>query len=191
VTLELCPEVDSEGLDRIFEFTGWSTDDDTSCVGVGAAVNQQLLGMGATQLDVLRRAIDLVPKQLLGIDAYVAASFEWLSADKAEPGLGANWWANNEALCKGATKRFPSAEEHLSARVPPNGTEPWAAVPFGTLALALEVISDGDDAALAIRGLLDAVTFAPRLVTRDLVLSLVLLRAPRTANQDAPLEAMT
>jgi hypothetical protein len=63
----------------------------------------------------------------------------------------------------------------LEARVPPNGTEAIAALPLVVLTAALETISDTKNASLATKALIDAVSFAPKLVRHDLVLALALL----------------
>jgi hypothetical protein len=172
---DLSERRDVDRSERIREFTGWDPDDPAAGIPVGTAVQQVFLGMDAHQLDALERAVGLLPRDLLSIDSYAAATFEWLVADKASPRTAEHWWSRHRSIARGADEKYAFAAAHLEARVPPAGTERWAVLPEVTLAAALELVTGGMDTVIARRALMQAIEFAPRLVARDLVLARALL----------------
>ena len=171
--LELADPTDPERAARIDEFTGWNPLECT-VPPTGEPVSQLYLGMPVDQMAEFRRHLDLIPGRVLGLDELVAAQLEWLVAEKQAPGTARQWWYDNRRLARTAIDFSDLAERHLLARRPPPGTEDWAAVPHLTLFASLVVVLDLDIAPAAARVLQDAARFAPRLVTRDLVLAQVI-----------------
>lgn len=153
-------------------------------IPVGEPLSQVHIAMPAPQLSQIRQHLDLVPDQMLGIDSLVAAHFEWLQAEKEHPGCATSWWHANKSLLKSAIDLPSQAHSHLQARVPPRGTEPWAALPQLTLQAALMCVLGHDDSAIAARALHSATQFAPRLVRRDLTLAHYLVALDRRRVQE-------
>lgn len=174
IRFDLTDPLSGEQAARCEEFLGWAPDADDS-VPVGAPVDQQFAAIGADTLEHIAASIDLLPRRLLDIDSLVTANFEWLLAEKRGKVDVRNWWLRADRLASRLVDPGPLLAEHLAHRVPPKGTMDWAAVPFATLALSTLVVTDHehrDDAVLLLR---EAFAWAPKLVTRDIVLASLLI----------------
>jgi hypothetical protein len=161
---------------RCDEFLGWAPDLARDDIPTGGAVNQALVGIDAAQLEEIQRWMELVPQNILSFDALAAANFEWLLAEKRgseEPG---RWWSQSSWLIERLGRSSNLIERHLKARTPSRGCVDWAALPVATLAAAIHVVRPTEHRAAAARALRRVAAFAPRLVTRDLVLALALVR---------------
>lgn len=181
--LDLSPEADAAADARAREFLGWDPGDGVEAIVTGASIDQLFVGMSEEQLRAIRRSIELVPGRLFELDAWVLANFEWLLAHKAQTFDAPAWWQKADFLVD-RLGRIGSGQValHLAAREPPLGTEPWAALPQATLAAAIHIVADSPEVPMARRALAEVVTFAPRLVTRDLALARALMldaAAPR------------
>jgi hypothetical protein len=75
---------------------------------------------------------------------------------------------------------------HLRARLPREGTLAVAAVPLVVLSAAAWVVTADGPTDDAVRALWEATAWAPRLVTRDLVLASALLRTERIGLAPGP-----
>ncbi|HEV8573718.1 MAG TPA: hypothetical protein VGR43_03320 [Dehalococcoidia bacterium] len=134
---------------------------------------QNLLALPLEHLRGLQSAMDLVPGALLTADEYVAAGFEWLALGRIE-GRCERWWERHCSLQAYARGTTGEIRAYLAARSAPPGVSAWAALPELTLVAALGLLSDAANGH-ARAALLDAVTFAPRLIAFDLALARVLL----------------
>lgn len=178
LAMDLTEQPDPDQQERIASHTGWSPGESPDVsLTVGQAIEQRYLGMDADTLAMIRQRIDLVPRNALDLDTYVAANFEWLAADKETPETAVRWWRNSCRIPGDVENDFPAARTFLDARVPPRGTEKWAALPHTVLGLCIRLMSGGPDTTQVSQALLDAAAFAPRLVEHDLVLAQVLAHA--------------
>ena len=170
--LDLSSKPDEAAAARAREFLGWDPSDGAEMISTGAPVTQLFVGMSEEQLRAVQRSSELVPGRLLELDAWVVANFEWLLAHKAKTGDPEAWWREAAPLVSRlSTAQAATVDAHLAAREPPPGTEPWAAFPQATLAAAMHVVTESPAVAEARRALAEAVAFAPRLVTHDIVLA--------------------
>ncbi|MDQ4107667.1 MAG: hypothetical protein M3138_02525 [Actinomycetota bacterium] len=176
--LDLSSKPDEAAAARAREFLGWDPSDGAETISTGAPVTQHFVGMGDDQLRAIQRSSELVPGRLLELDAWVLANFEWLLAHKAKTGDPEAWWREAARLVDHLTAPAAILVAHLDAREPPPGTEPWAALPQATLAAAMHIFFDSSAVPEARRALAEAVAFAPRLVTHDLVLARALTLDP-------------
>jgi hypothetical protein len=134
-----------------------------------------MLGKSEDELEAMRHLLELVPKELLALDALVAANLEWLAALSAKRALVETWWLTHQAF---AGARFDAPIEALpffEARDAPPNTQAIAALPAATLGASLEAVSESNRALAAQLALLEALAFAPKLVVRDLVLALTIM----------------
>jgi len=173
IRFDLTDSLSGEQAARCEEFLGWAPDADDS-VPVGAPVDQQFAAIGADTLEHIAASIDLLPRRLLDIDSLVTANFEWLLAEKRGKVDVRNWWLRADRLASRLSNPGPLLAEHLAHRVPPKGTMDWAAVPFATLALSTLVVTDHEHRHDAVLLLREAFAWAPKLVTRDIVLASLL-----------------
>lgn len=173
IRFDLTDHLGGEQAARCEEFMGWAPDSDDS-VPVGAPVGQQFVAIGADTLEHIAASIDLLPRRILDIDSLVTANFEWLLAEKRGEADVRNWWLRADRLASRLVDPGPSLAEHLAHRVPPRGTMDWAAVPHATLALSTLVVTDHERRDDAVILLLEAFEWAPRLVSRDIVLASLL-----------------
>jgi len=174
--LDIDRDPPAERAARCDEFLGWSPDDDPEAIPLGEPATQAMMGAEAAQLEQIQRSIELVPQQLLRLDALVAANFEWLLADKTGRAKPARWWSRTRWLV-GRLDQLPDVvARHLEARRPGSRCVEWAAFPEVTLATAIHVVTGSGDHAAATRALLEAAEFASSIVIRDLVLAVALLR---------------
>jgi hypothetical protein len=161
------PEVDA----RIEEFTGW---DPTTGQPppFGEPLTQLHVAIGVDQLQAILRAADLLPKQILTLDALVAGHFEWLIAEKSGSHPSpSSWWNEHKHLMNAPIDIGNLASEALAARVPDRGTGSLAWLPRLSLFAALAAVTGAETASHAKAALKQAVLFSPRLVRRDLVLA--------------------
>ena len=170
--LDLSPKPDEAGAARAREFLGWDPTDGAEMINTGEPVTQLFVGMSEEQLRAVQRSSELVPGRLLELDAWVLANFEWLLAHKAKTGDPEAWWREASPLINRlGTDQAATLAAHLAAREPPPGTEPWASLPRATLAAAMHIVVETSAVPEARRALAEAVAFAPRLVTHDMVLA--------------------
>ena len=176
---------DSTRLDRLHEVLGWEPA--TLALPRGEPITQLWTGIDADQLRDIQRSIELVPNRVLSQDALIAANFEWLMAQKTEQHLKLDaWWHEHRSSARVPYQYEIVAAPHIEARTPPPGTVNWAAIPCVTLAAALTVAALGEQhTTSAVRTLLSAARFAPRLVARDLVLARVLVASVPSGEADA------
>jgi len=167
------------GGERAREFLGWDPEAEDTEIFVGEPVDQKWIGMRADDLRHIQRMVEVLPKRLLSSDALLPANWEWLLAHKDSPALVEGWWREARTLAD-PIESNSLVETHFAARQPPTGTQLIARIPQATLGAALHVVRDSPRSAEAARCLMDAAAFAPRLVTRDLVLARLLVLQSRT-----------
>jgi hypothetical protein len=170
--IDLGADPSPDASSRIKEALEWTPEDGASGLFAGEPVDQAVAGRPLELLTILRDAIDLVPKSILDSDTLVAANFEWLIAAKQGSNVVEQLfhrWTHARFEPDGLSREM---ERHLAARQAPRGTEAWASFPKLTLAAALSFT--GSRSGNARDFLLQAAEIAPKLVTRDLVLAVVL-----------------
>lgn len=160
---------------RLREALEWTPADGAAAIFAGEPVDQTIAGRPAELLVMLRDAIDLVPKSIVDKDTLVAANFEWLIAARSGTFDVEHFyqqWA-------GTKLRLPPLSTdmalHLERRKAAKGTEAWASFPLLTLEAALSLTAPGIKDRNAHDLLWEAAEFAPKLVSRDLVLAAALL----------------
>ncbi len=137
--------LDERVADRCRLHLGWLPGDpiDPS----GARVRQLELKAPAQQLRDLRFTLGLRPAGLLDPQTRMLGTFDWLLAEHErsvrddERGPRA-WFFKHQGLLSLESAAVPDnildlIRQHLEARMPPYGTEPWAAVPAMLLAAAV------------------------------------------------------
>ncbi len=174
-------EVDDDEArhDRIHSATGWVPTDVLD--PVGEPVSQMFVGVDLEQLQTMSRSMELIPREVLGLDRYVEATFEWLiNARRASSNPVELWMQRHRDLVRRSASDYLFAAEHLVRRTAPQGTAPWASFPRVTLACAISSAVGDEDHFAARQALMDATEFAPKLVERDLVLgrALAAINAP-------------
>ncbi|MDY7104058.1 MAG: hypothetical protein S0880_22980 [Actinomycetota bacterium] len=183
--LELRQPLSRDAADRCERFCGWRPNlagADPS-PAAGEPVDNAALGRNRAGLDALRRAMDLAPSPWLALDTLVGAHLEWLGNRAAEPDRVDGWWRTWRSLDP-PTHRALAA--HLRAHRPDEGTLDTAGIPLAVLSAAAWVVTDDGPTTEAVRALWEASAWAPRLVTRDLVLASALLRTERVACAPGP-----
>jgi hypothetical protein len=140
-------KLDEHAADRCRLHLGWEPDGDRVDPG-GAQVRQLELRAPADQLRAIRFVLGLKPASLLDPDTRRLATFDWLLAQhdadvKDDEGGPWSWFARHRALLEPDGVEAPVGvlsvvEDHLVARMPPYGTEQWAAVPALLLAAAVQ-----------------------------------------------------
>ena len=177
---------DESAAARCETFLGWTPDTQSLPTG-GARVDQAFVAMGRDMLKEIRRSLGLLPTPLLDACELQAATFEWLLAahaydadDNASP---RGWYFTKRRLLRESLSGSPlfreAVEEHLKHRLPPRGTEEWAAVPVVTLVAAAHIVAGTRASRDALLALDEALEWAPRLVAHDLLLVTVLLQLAR------------
>jgi hypothetical protein len=174
--MELEEGASSQQDARCDEFLGWAPDLAWDEIPTGGPVNQALVGIDAAQLEEIQRWMELVPQKILSFDALAAANFEWLLAEKRGSGKPGQCWSQSSWLIERLGRSSDLIERHLEAREPSKGSVDWAALPVATLAAAIHAVRPTEHRAAAAHTLRRVAAFAPRLVIRDLVLALALVR---------------
>lgn len=149
----------------------------------GGRVDQREAGRAVTELHQLRRMLALVPSAALDSASVQLACFEWLAVeidDEREPQAPtpSAWFDRFGHLVEQLPAELPDAvRAHIDGRARAEGTIWWADFTQAVLAAGLHlVMADGNRGGAAM-ALSNAVSFAPRLVTHDVLLATTLLRA--------------
>ena len=140
-------KLDDHAADRCRLHLGWEPGGDDLDPG-GARVSQLELQAPAEQLRDLRFTLGLKPVSLLDPETRMLGTFDWLLAQhdadiKDDPSGPRAWFARHQRLLALDGVEMPAGtrpvvEEHLAARMPPYGTEPWAGVPAVLFAAAVQ-----------------------------------------------------
>jgi hypothetical protein len=157
---------------RCEELFGWEPED--GGIEPGGPVEQVLLGKTAEDLRDIRDASRLSPVHLLDLDSYALGNFEWLLVALARESAVTKWWEEHSPLLSTLPSLTDKANQHFAKCRPPGGTEDWASFPGAVLAAAFHVVYHSPDFPKAVVALWEAMAIAPRLVTRDLVLAVIL-----------------
>jgi hypothetical protein len=149
----------------------------------GGRVDQRMAGRAVTELRQLRRMLALVPDAALDSASVQLACFEWLAVqvdDERAPQAPtpSAWLGRFGHLVEQLPVDLPDAVgAHIDGRARAEGTIWWADFTQAVLAAGLHlVMADGNRGGAAM-ALSNAVSFAPRLVTHDVLLATTLLRA--------------
>lgn len=164
---------------RCETFLGWVKDDGPP-PAAGGQVSQLEMTLPAQVLQDLRRELGLQPAGLLDPAELQSATFEWLLAqaqsDDGDDGSPRDWYYRWRRLLRSPVPANirDSLATYLAARLPAAGSFEWGALPAVTLMAAAHLTTRMRFASLGVSALDEALQFAPRLVTHDLVLSIVL-----------------
>ena len=184
---------DEAAAARCETFLGWTPPSEDLPAG-GGRVDQAFLAMSRDMLQEIRRSLGLLPTPLLDGCELQAATFEWLLESHAYDGddiaSPRGWYFAKRRLLReplgGAPESFVEAvKEHLKARLPPRGTEQWAALPGVSLLAAAHLVTRTRASTHALLALDEALEWAPRLVAHDVLLTTVLLHVARTRESTA------
>lgn len=169
--LDFCQLDRPEVAARVHEFTGWEPEP-KSTPPFGEPMSQQYIGMGLEQVEAIPKVLDLLPNQILSLDALVIAHFEWLIAEKSGSGPSPRQWLSaHRSLLDAPLRVGVFSNSSLTARRPERGTDDLGLLPVVSMKAALAVVTDSPQALQARAALHEAIRFAPRLVRRDLVLA--------------------
>jgi hypothetical protein len=157
---------------RCKELFGWEPED--GGIEPGGPVEQVWPSKTAEDLRDIRDASMLSPVHLLDLDSYALANFEWLLVALAQESAVTEWWEEHSPLLRTLSSLTDKTKQHFAKCRPPRGTEDWASFPGAVLAAAFHVVYQSPDFPTAVVALWEAMAIAPRLVTRDLVLAVIL-----------------
>ena len=170
--------------ERCQTFLAWTLDSGAP-PAFGAQVSQFFLTRTEPELAEIRRSILFTVPGLLDSAELVEATFEWLRnlvrADNVETSGPVVWFerwrAHFHELTPGDLD--PPVEsgvsDQLDARRPIPGAFPWGAIPEVVLLAAVHYIARTRYRFVAGKALDEALGFAPRLVTHDLVLAIAIM----------------
>lgn len=179
----------TEAGDRCEQYLGWRPPEDLKPqVGVG----QNVLGMPAAQLRMVRVAMGLIPREVFSTDAWPVAMFDWLIAEKEAGEISRLWWRRYGWLADSPLEADLNlqVEPFLVPRsAPEKHPDKWAAFPRAILAAALHLIRADGDRVSAAGALLAALGVGGTgLVIHDLCLARALVEPGEVASasdQDA------
>ena len=179
-TVDRSADADARDRRRRYLFAG----DQTAIQPGGGRVDQQMAGRAVADLRALRRVLALVPDAALDDAAVQLACFEWLAVEideqrDPEDPTPSGWFARFGPLVEQLPGDLSDAiGAHIDGRARATGTIWWADFTQAVLAASLHLVTrDGNRHGGAI-ALSNAVAFAPRLVTHDVLLATALLGAP-------------
>ena len=143
-------------------------------------VDQRMAGCAVTELRQMRRMLALVPDAALDNASVQLACFEWLAVeidDEREPQAPtpSAWLDRFGHLVEQLPADLPDAiRAHIDGRARAQGTIWWADFTQAVLAAGLHLVLPDGNRGGAAMALNNAVSFAPRLVTHDVLLATTL-----------------
>ena len=142
-------------------------------------VAQNMLGMSAMQLRMVRLAMGLIPREVFSEDSWPVAMFDWLIAEKQGGAISGTWWRRYSWIVDSALEPDVQAsiQPFLVARsAPDRHPDKWAAFPKVVLAAALHLVRADADRRSAAGALLAALYVGGRaIVIHDLCLARALV----------------
>jgi hypothetical protein len=198
--LDLVDDPSDERHDRLLQFLGWAPSEGRDAVTPDGALLPMVLGMPADALAAVLAGSTLVPERLLDGGTAQEAQAEWLIAN-ASDGVEVDAWGVESTFARRWMQQYRDllhglgdvpeigrefVKRRLVEKVGTEGEFGWGSLPAVTLAAAFHVLTDDDDRTKAIHALTAASSFAPSLVTRDLVLAQVLLPFPEPSPAEPP-----
>jgi hypothetical protein len=170
-----CPQAwaNDAAAARSEEALGWPAQDEHAQVLPGGPVPLPFEQMGREQMSVLRRDMNLVPKRWLDADSLASTYLDWLDERCDHEDAVDAWCRDYESLLEARELPRPFREAIAMRRPAPQAPR-WFGFPQMTLSACLHLVHGSNQAEHAAGALVDAVVYAQRLVTRDLLLACVL-----------------
>ncbi len=173
----------TEAGDRCEQHLGWRPLGDLK-PQVGVA--QNILGMPAVQLRMVRVAMGLIPREVFSTDAWPVAMFDWLIAEKEAGEISRVWWRRYGWLADSPLEAEinPRIEPSVASRnAPEKHPDKWSAFPKAILVAALHLIRADSERASAAGALLAALGVGGvALVIHDLCLARALVEPGEVAS---------
>ena len=179
--LELRTPLSHDAGRRIGAHLGHDPTDIADEIEFGGPLDQVQVALDAGRLEELRAVLDLVPRGVLTGEEYQLANFEWLAANVGS-GEAQHWFRRWSVRVEMPPDELGKRVERRRARP---GTEQHGSVPALTLAAWYHVLLGTDIHREAMDALHEAVGWAPRLVHRDLLLAMTVLRGQLIQLADA------
>lgn len=177
-TVDCSPEADARSRRERFLFA----DGQSSLAPGGGRVDQRMAGCAVAELRAMRRLLALVPDAALDDASVQLACFEWLAIEIDEhrdpqAPTPSGWLRRYAPLVQQLPDGLPDAAwAHIDGRARAPGTIWWADFTQAILAAAVHLVMPQGNRYGGALALGNAVSFAPRLVTHDVVLASALLR---------------
>jgi hypothetical protein len=149
----------------------------------GSAIDLPFAEMPLETLKELERSMKLTPRRWLDLDYLAVAYLEALKARFERAGEFARWCELHEELVHLPAEIPPALVEATRRRTPLPQAPDWFYFPEITLAACLHVVYETQRAEAATAGLVDAIPFGYRLITRDLLLVLRLDQVLRSSER--------
>jgi hypothetical protein len=130
------------------------------------------------------------PGPLLASEMYQDANAQWIAAAQDDRLILDRWWEEHGAVV--LVERAPDLIQlYARLRAPVTAELPrFVALPQATLLLASAVVTSGPNWSRAARALVQAAAFAPRLVTQDLCLAIVIHGLPEDEVRKAAIQGV-
>lgn len=162
--------------DRCEQHLGWRPG---TALSPRVGVAQNMLGMPAMQLSMVRMAMGLIPREVFSEDAWPVAMFDWLIAEKQGGEISGTWWRRYSWIVDSVLEPEVQARvsPYLATRsAPDRHPDMWAAFPKAVLGAAVHLIRADADRRSAAAALLAALDVGGRaIVVHDLCLARALV----------------
>lgn len=172
---------------RWVEHLGWASDFDRNdkrrpdtvdgLPDRGTALDARWLSRKPQELEQIRVHLSLSDDGPLSHTGFVLAMFEllvWIAAH--DVGEIEHWRSKHARLNDKRCRRDPVHSSFLDPLEPPADVARWTRFPQDVLAAAIHLAETDNERCAATHALMDAVTIAPRIVTRSLLLAAVIHR---------------
>ncbi len=171
-----------DAADRCEQHLGWRPG---AALSPRVGVAQNMLGMPAMQLSMVRVAMGLIPREVFSEDAWPVAMFDWLIAEKQSGEISGTWWRRYSWIADSALEPDVQAcvSPYLVARdAPDRHPDKWAAFPRAILAATVHLVRADADRRSAAAALLAALDVGGRaIVVHDLCLARALVEPGEVA----------
>ncbi len=170
-----CPKVwdDDKAASRSERNLGWPSVGEQLEIHPGGPVDLPFAQIDPDTIQEIRRQMNLIPRRWLDADVLVTAYLEWLEVRYVRTGEVNGWCADYAHLLDASELPRP-LREAIDRRRPLPQAPSWFIFPALTLSAAMHLVHGTGRADQATAALVDAVTYARKLVVRDLLLACVL-----------------